>query len=165
MKLSTLQKSFQLLERGDFQATYDLSSAYHHVKIHPDHRKYLGFAVPGPNGEEEFYQFECMPFGLASATKYLARLTKPICALLAREGIRHSLFIDDGKINAPRKLIGKHLERTLEVLDKSGFPTFSILLTHEGSHREAYWVLGFPCLLYTSPSPRDRQKSRMPSSA
>ena len=24
---------------------------------------------------------------------------------------------------------------------------------------------GFPCLLYTSPSPRDRQKSRMPSSA
>ena len=25
--------------------------------------------------------------------------------------------------------------------------------------------LGSPCLLYTSPSPRDRQKSRMPSSA
>ena len=24
---------------------------------------------------------------------------------------------------------------------------------------------GAPCLLYTSPSPRDRQKSRMPSSA
>ena len=30
------------------------------------------------------------------------------------------------------------------------------------------WTLaaqGFRCLLYTSPSPRDRQKSRMPSSA
>ena len=26
-------------------------------------------------------------------------------------------------------------------------------------------VTGKPCLLYTSPSPRDRQKSRMPSSA
>ena len=26
-------------------------------------------------------------------------------------------------------------------------------------------VLDIPCLLYTSPSPRDRQKSRMPSSA
>ena len=25
--------------------------------------------------------------------------------------------------------------------------------------------LSMPCLLYTSPSPRDRQKSRMPSSA
>ena len=29
------------------------------------------------------------------------------------------------------------------------------------SMRERYWT----CLLYTSPSPRDRQKSRMPSSA
>ena len=28
---------------------------------------------------------------------------------------------------------------------------------------EGMWLL--PCLLYTSPSPRDRQKSRMPSSA
>ena len=26
-------------------------------------------------------------------------------------------------------------------------------------------AIGYPCLLYTSPSPRDRQKSRMPSSA
>ena len=26
-------------------------------------------------------------------------------------------------------------------------------------------VYNWPCLLYTSPSPRDRQKSRMPSSA
>ena len=30
---------------------------------------------------------------------------------------------------------------------------------------ETYPNLGIPCLLYTSPSPRDRQKSRMPSSA
>ena len=28
-----------------------------------------------------------------------------------------------------------------------------------------YTVTDRPCLLYTSPSPRDRQKSRMPSSA
>ena len=27
------------------------------------------------------------------------------------------------------------------------------------------WVAVYPCLLYTSPSPRNRQKSRMPSSA
>ena len=28
-----------------------------------------------------------------------------------------------------------------------------------------YWVIDNICLLYTSPSPRDRQRSRMPSSA
>ena len=27
------------------------------------------------------------------------------------------------------------------------------------------WPIGHPCLLYTSPSPRDRTRSRMPSSA
>ena len=30
---------------------------------------------------------------------------------------------------------------------------------------EMLWCQGYSCLLYTSPSPRDRQKSRMPSSA
>ena len=39
----------------------------------------------------------------------------------------------------------------------------------EGELDEKNWVWDFggmkSCLLYTSPSPRDRQKSRMPSSA
>ena len=30
---------------------------------------------------------------------------------------------------------------------------------------EAYYGLSWPCLLYTSPSPRDVEESRMPSSA
>ena len=32
-------------------------------------------------------------------------------------------------------------------------------------HLKELTELGYICLLYTSPSPRDRQKSRMPSSA
>ena len=34
-----------------------------------------------------------------------------------------------------------------------------------GSNAQGPWSRRKPCLLYTSPSPRDRQKSRMPSSA
>ena len=30
---------------------------------------------------------------------------------------------------------------------------------------DEFWTIYKGCLLYTSPSPRDRQKSRMPSSA
>ena len=38
--------------------------------------------------------------------------------------------------------------------------------TPEGYQRDPALVINFyNCLLYTSPSPRDRQKSRMPSSA
>ena len=39
------------------------------------------------------------------------------------------------------------------------------LLLAEGRVNESGPLLFYACLLYTSPSPRDRQKSRMPSSA
>ena len=37
--------------------------------------------------------------------------------------------------------------------------------TFAGVKARLHGSLAFTCLLYTSPSPRDRQKSRMPSSA
>ena len=50
----------------------------------------------------------------------------------------------------------------LSALDDAGIPTkhlpYSMRVLLEGALRNC-------CLLYTSPSPRDRQKSRMPSSA
>ena len=79
------------------------------------------FKVSNEVGEDEYYQFQVMPFGLASATQCLARVTKPICAHLAGKGIRHSLYIDDGKINARADKISEHLKYTLQVLRKAGF--------------------------------------------
>ena len=38
-------------------------------------------------------------------------------------------------------------------------------ITTDGSGALSFTSVGTACLLYTSPSPRDRQKSRMPSSA
>ena len=37
--------------------------------------------------------------------------------------------------------------------------------THLADAPNQVWMMDVTCLLYTSPSPRDRQKSRMPSSA
>ena len=39
------------------------------------------------------------------------------------------------------------------------------VLAFQGSAMPLGWTQREDCLLYTSPSPRDRQKSRMPSSA
>src|SRR5678809_543481 len=44
----------------------------------------------------------------------------------------------------------------------AGTATFTATLENFGN-KPVYHIVG--CLLYTSPSPRDRQKSRMPSSA
>ena len=48
-----------------------------------------------------------------------------------------------------------------------GKPIIVHLMEHFASygHTQFHLALGYNCLLYTSPSPRDRQKSRMPSSA
>ena len=44
--------------------------------------------------------------------------------------------------------------------------SFEINTTCDGwFHTNVAQIENTPCLLYTSPSPRDRQKSRMPSSA
>ena len=104
VKLSGLDKALDILLPGDWQATYDLVSAYHHIRIHPDHRTLLRCCVPNPDsGEDIYFVFACMPFGLSTATHVLTRMTKPICVFATRNGIRHLIFIDDGKVNGENK--------------------------------------------------------------
>ena len=61
--------------------------------------------------------------------------------------------------------IGSHLVRRMV----NNYPNYHIVnldkLTYAGNLNNLKDVEDKPCLLYTSPSPRDRQKSRMPSSA
>ena len=52
------------------------------------------------------------------------------------------------------------------VLIAGAYLAYEVTVTIGGDSREKQAELPTsPCLLYTSPSPRDRQKSRMPSSA
>ena len=51
-------------------------------------------------------------------------------------------------------------ERTLEQIEKQLNKKLDVIKVKTLSQEQCY-----TCLLYTSPSPRDRQKSRMPSSA
>ena len=70
------------------------------------------------------------------------------------------------------KLVGlkdhKGVQRTIKEFEEQGFLRIERRYTEEGgqtSNRYHLKLNPYPCLLYTSPSPRDRQKSRMPSSA
>ena len=56
------------------------------------------------------------------------------------------------------------MEFATEMIIKSGLYDASMSQVPITLHPDGRQVHG-PCLLYTSPSPRDRQKSRMPSSA
>ena len=65
-------------------------------------------------------------------------------------------------IDATCPLVSK-VHREAENLNKAGF---HIVLIGHKNHPEVIGTMGqLPCLLYTSPSPRDYAASRMPSSA
>ena len=55
-----------------------------------------------------------------------------------------------------------------KVASEDGIEKYHTIETAKEFFAQTIFILGAPfesCLLYTSPSPRDRQKSRMPSSA
>ena len=156
VKLTHFPKAAELLYEGDYQVSLDLKSFYYHLMIYPPHQTYLGIAADMPDGSRQFYQYTVLPFGLAPAAAIMTRIVKPILAYLASLGIRASIYLDDLKINAASKAIAwEHYQITRDVFRKAGF-VISVEKSDEFSDI---------CLLYTSPSPRDRQKSRMPSSA
>ena len=79
--------------------------------------------------------------------------------------------------NAPTKLFENYASDTSTTQGRGGYRIPAITSTSQGTvialvdkrfdgtQGNTDLVQGSTCLLYTSPSPRDRQKSRMPSSA
>ncbi len=61
--MNSLQREGRaLIESARFGGTADISSAYHHIPMHPDSTCYLGFEWEG-----QFYQILVLPFGLSTA--------------------------------------------------------------------------------------------------
>jgi hypothetical protein len=120
--LSHLQAALEITEEGDFQCKYDLQSAYFHIKIHNEHVKYLGASFTNENGAKIYFVFLYMPFGLASAVHAITKLFKPIIAHLGSKGIRHTIFIDDGRtVSETKEKSREDFSITLEVIKKAGW--------------------------------------------
>lgn len=120
--LSHLLRALDITRNQDFQVTYDLKSAYHHVRIHPSQTTYLGAAIPKPDGSTQYFVFLYLPFGLSSAVHCLTKLFKPVNAYIHEKGIRHSIYLDDGRIVA--QTIQKAEEQRIfvyKVLKSSGW--------------------------------------------
>jgi len=100
VSLAHLEKAVELTEMGDFQSTFDLSSCYYHIKIYPDHQRFLGASFIDENGEKKYFFYKHLPFGIASAVHVVTKLFKPILAFIHAQGIRFSIYIDDGRFLA-----------------------------------------------------------------
>ena len=98
VRLSHLEKALEMTEPNDYQVVYDLTSAYYHIQIREDQRKFLGAAFTDDTGKVIYVQYRVLPFGLASAVHAITKIFKPITSYLNTKGLRASIYIDDGRI-------------------------------------------------------------------
>ena len=69
------------------------------------------------------------------------------------------------KVDVIYKAVGQISESDVTLADASDAIIVGFQVRPSAAARKLAEQEGVDCLLYTSPSPRDRQKSRMPSSA
>ena len=101
-KYEGLDLVVQMFEKEDYFFTFDLKSGYHHVDIHEDFWKYLGFSWMR-DGHRCFYMFKVLPFGLASACYVFTKLLRPLVKKWRGSGMRAIVYIDDGIVAAKCK--------------------------------------------------------------
>lgn len=142
--LSHLQRALEITEEGDFQVVYDLKSAFHHIKIFEAHTTYLGAAYTKEDGTTQYIVFMYLPFGLGTAVHCITKLFKPINAYLHKHGIRHTIFIDDGRILA-RSLREAEEDREFvyQTLKKAGWVIEERKSDKEGEANQVKNYLGF----------------------
>ena len=84
------------MSEGDHFTTFDLSSGYHHIEIHPENRKFLGFEWTFEDGSTKYFQFCVLPFGLSSACYVFTKVLRPFTKRWRGIGIKAIIYIDDG---------------------------------------------------------------------
>ena len=142
--LAHLQRALELTEEDDFQTVYDLKSAYHHVKVLEEHRQYLGASITTESGEKQYFVFNYMPFGLGSAVHCITKIFKPMSAYFHLQGIRHTVFIDDGRfLSDSANSAEQNREKVYDTLQKAGWILEQTKSDKEGDSSQVKEYLGF----------------------
>ena len=81
----------QLFNKGDFIFSYDLKSAYHHLRIFPTDRTFLGF-----QWDNQYYVYNVLPFDLATSGYIFSKVIREIVKYCRSKGIKIIMYLDDG---------------------------------------------------------------------
>uniref|UniRef100_A0A7M5XH70 Reverse transcriptase domain-containing protein n=1 Tax=Clytia hemisphaerica TaxID=252671 RepID=A0A7M5XH70_9CNID len=101
---------------------FDLKSGYHHVDIHCDHQKYLGFSWNFGKGPKRYFLYSVLPFGLSSGPLIFTKIVRVLIKFWRAHGIRIACFLDDGlSIEYAREKAKENAVFVKGSLDKSGF--------------------------------------------
>ena len=121
-KYEDLRTFAQVFDEGDFFSTFDLRNGYHHIEIHPLHRKYLGFEWTFLDGSRRYFCFKVLPFGLNSASYLFTKVLRPFIKKWRAQGIKAVLYLDDGIIGKKsERLAAAAIQTVIEDLIAAGF--------------------------------------------
>ena len=116
---------------------FDLKSAYHHVRIFPDHRTYLGFF-----GDAHYYVFNVLPFGISTAAFIFTKVLRHLVQYWRSRGIRIISFLDDGIAAAD----SASEARTISDQIRQDLCDFGFIIAEEGSdwipRSKVTWLAG-----------------------
>lgn len=73
VKYEDAARVLPLLPKGGFMASFELHSGYHHVRMHKDFSRFLGF-----QWGKKVFKFLVLPFGLSPAPFVFTKLMKPL---------------------------------------------------------------------------------------
>ena len=89
-----------------------------------------------------------------------------VCSVAASQDGQTIFVKEDLKGPSHAVSLGVFVDEALSFIDSHAIPLDAVAVScGPGSYTGLRIGVSMACLLYTSPSPRDRQKSRMPSSA
>ena len=89
-------KVFQnFLSEDGWLYKFDLSSGYHHLDIHIDFQKYLGFSWSFKQ-KTRYFVFTVLTFSLKSAPRIFTKTLRPLSTYWRDLGIQIAVYLDDG---------------------------------------------------------------------
>jgi hypothetical protein len=95
-KMAQFQDALAQSSKGDYQSVFDISKAYHHLRLHPSSYELVGFCVQDVDGKERFYHYVVVVFSLGPAGQALGRVMRPIMVYLAKCSIPNIMYVDNG---------------------------------------------------------------------
>ncbi|VDI49054.1 Hypothetical predicted protein [Mytilus galloprovincialis] len=124
IKFEGVKEAKQYAKKGFFMLKFDLRHGYHHINIHPEHQKFLGFSWV-IDGQERYFIFSVLPFGLSSAGHIFTKVVRTLVNFWRSQSFPIIVYLDDGWACDSRERCVRMSKSVLHTLLKSGFlPNF-----------------------------------------
>ena len=89
-KFEGLSDLADIADKGDYAVSYDLTSGYYHVGLHPSSRTFVGFQWKG-----KYFVYNCLPFGLATAPWVFSKVMRELVMYWRGAGVKVLPYLDD----------------------------------------------------------------------